>query len=163
MDNAMARRVLTSKHAIAIQLCRAITQWISVRCRQFLRVNEAYNVGYSSMYQTESTRQYWRRSGSAGFGTQNQPCLHTRINNFVETWHFLRGVSGWAVSMTVISSSVPGSNPSWGDFGFGLAARCFYLIPWQNEAQKEQNSNPPQLSRSLSCVQKVHMQWELGV
>ncbi len=41
------------------------------------------------MYHTESKRLYRRRYGSAGFGMRNQPCLHTKINNFVETWYFL--------------------------------------------------------------------------
>jgi len=77
-----------TRHRI-IQLRRAITQWISVRCRRFLRENADYDVGYSSMYHTESTRLYRRRYGPAGFGMRNQPCLHTKINNFVETWHFL--------------------------------------------------------------------------
>ena len=72
-----------------IKLRWAITRWILVRCRRFLRGNEAYDVGYSSIYHTESTHQYWRRYGPAGFSMRNQPCLHTKINNFVETWHFL--------------------------------------------------------------------------
>ena len=41
------------------------------------------------MYDTEWTRRYWRRCGSAGFVMRNRPCLHNKIDNYTETWYFL--------------------------------------------------------------------------
>ena len=72
-----------------IELRRTITQWISARCRRFLRLKKAYFVDFISMYDTEWTRRYWRRCGSAGFVMRNRPCLHSRIDNYTQTWYFL--------------------------------------------------------------------------
>jgi len=72
-----------------IELRRTITRWISVRCRRFLRRNKDFFIAFILMYRMESTRRYWRRYGSAGFGMRNRPCLHIKHNNFLETWHFL--------------------------------------------------------------------------
>ncbi len=77
-----------TRHRI-IKLCRAITRWISVRWRRFLRVNEACYTGYSLMYHIESTHWYGWRYGSAGFRMRNQPYLHSKIDNYRETWYFL--------------------------------------------------------------------------
>jgi hypothetical protein len=72
-----------------VELCRAITRSISVRCRRFLRLNKDYDVVFISMYNTEPKRRYWWSDGSAGFRMRNQPCLHIKNNYFIETWYFL--------------------------------------------------------------------------
>ncbi len=72
-----------------IKLRRAINRWISVRCRRFLRVNRDRDVVYISMYNMEPKRRYYWRYGSAAFRMRNQPCLHTKISYFIETWDFL--------------------------------------------------------------------------
>jgi hypothetical protein len=77
-----------SRHHI-IQLRWAITRWISARCRRLLRVNEDNVVVYITMHRMECERQYWWRYGSVGFGMRNQPYLHSKIDNYTETWYFL--------------------------------------------------------------------------
>ncbi len=72
-----------------IKLRWAITRWILVRCRRFLRLNRDRDIVSILMYDTESTHRYRRRYGSAGFGMRNQPCLHIKHNTFIETWYFL--------------------------------------------------------------------------
>ncbi len=133
-----------------IQLRWTITRWISVRCHQYLRINEDYYVDYWRCKRKVPGADWWRYS-LASFDIWNLTCLHIKINNFIETRSFFAILSFYYCIWVCLTSSKflhPKTKRKGFNFGFSWSISSFvkkihsdFFVLWMGYNTRHSSGN----------------------